>query len=338
MHGSKISKSVAVLFSAVFSDVGRAQVPTPATILEIDVENIVQYHEDVFDLSKFANNPGITPSVVASNFDYFLIIGDIVAVNGAPAKGTFANTTRAIKLNPAPTAGQAIADVVRATVNNQIFEILKADGTPIGTITTFGLGGAGSPPPGAPLQVTQGNNAIIGGTGAFLGARGQSGQSATAQAVPQRAASMTEDPANRRINGGGRARFVQHVIPTSVPQVLTTATGPAVFHADFSPVTAAKPAKAGEVLIVRASGLGPTRPGVNPGQPFPMDTRQDVNSPVDVTVNGQSAAVVNKLGWPGLVDTYRVDFRVPDGTAAGTASIQLTAAWITGPAVNIAVQ
>ena len=76
-------------------------------------------------------------------------------------------------------------------------------------------------------------------------------------------------------------------------------------------MTAARPARAGEIVIVRATGLGPTRPGVNPGQPFPSDSVQEVNSPVEVLVGGKTAEVVNKLGWPGSVDTYRVDFRVP---------------------------
>src|SRR5438132_14379105 len=102
----------------------------------------------------------------------------------------------------------------------------------------------------------------------------------------------------------------------TVPQIVTTAGGPAVFHADFSAVTAAKPTKAGEVLIVRATGLGPTVPGIDPGQPFPTDALRQVNSPIAVTVNGQAAEVVNGIGWPGLVDTYRVDFRVP-ASAAG---------------------
>jgi uncharacterized protein (TIGR03437 family) len=57
-----------------------------------------------------------------------------------------------------------------------------------------------------------------------------------------------------------------------------------------------------------------------------------------VTVNGQDAEVVTSVGWPGLVDTYRVDFRVPSGLAAGTASVQLSAAWINGTAARIAVQ
>ena len=93
-----------------------------------------------------------------------------------------------------------------------------------------------------------------------------------------------------------------------------------------------------EVLVARATGLGPTRPGIDPGQPFPSDVGQEVNSPVEVSVNGRSAEVINKIGWPGLVDNYRVDFRVPDGTAAGMAGLQLTAAWITGPPVSIPIQ
>ena len=176
----------------------------------------------------------------------------------------------------------------------------------------------------------------MGGTGAFFGARGLYGQAVTPQTIASRGASVTEDPANRRRNGGGRVRFVLQVVPMFRPEVGITSSGPTVFHADFSPVTAAKPAKAGEVLIVKATGLGPTVPGVNPGQPFPTDAR--VNSPVTVTVNNQDAELVNSIGWPGLVDTYRVDFRVPDGTASGTATIHLTAAWIAGPSVNIPLQ
>jgi uncharacterized protein (TIGR03437 family) len=200
---------------------------------------------------------------------------------------------------------------------------------------TVGLG-VGSAPPGAPLAVTQGNNAIVGGTGAFPGARGQVGQ--TVQTTAARLASMSEDPANRRTYGGGKTRFALHVIPMFRPEVVATATGPAIFHADFSPVTAAKPAKASEILIVKATGLGPTLPGINPGQPFSTDALQQVNSPVAVTVNGQAAEVVNSIGWPGLVDTYRVDFRVPDGAVAGAATIQLTAAWIAGSSINIPLQ
>jgi hypothetical protein len=37
-----------------------------------------------------------------------------------------------------------------------------------------------------------------------------------------RAASMAEDPANRRINGGGTSQYVLHVIPMASSQIVTT--------------------------------------------------------------------------------------------------------------------
>src|SRR5437764_128185 len=84
-----------------------------------------------------------------------------------------------------------------------IFEFLNSDGVLVGTLMSEGLAGAGTPPPGSPPGQSQGNNAIMGGTGAFLGARGASGQIVTPQTVAARTASITEDPANRRANGGG---------------------------------------------------------------------------------------------------------------------------------------
>jgi uncharacterized protein (TIGR03437 family) len=149
---------------------------------------------------------------------------------------------------------------------------------------------------------------------------------------------MAEDPANRRINGGTRGHFFAYLIPTAWPEIVTNASGPAVFHSDFSPVTLSKPARSGEILIVRTFGLGPTAPGITPGTPFPDNPIQEVNSPLEVTVNGKAADVLNKIGWPGTTDTYRVDIRVPDGTAPGMAALQVTSGFIPGREVNIPVQ
>jgi hypothetical protein len=220
-----------------------------------------------------------------------------------------------------------------------VIEILQSDGTPVGTVTAFGFGGnSAPPPPGAPKSVSAFNFAVMGGTGAYLAARGQLGRGALTPGTGPRIASITEDPANRRINGGGKLAWILHLIPMSTPQIATTMSGPAITHADFSLVTAARPAKAGEVLILFASGLGPTRPGVDPGQPFTADPPQVVNSPVQVLVNGKTGDVLYAGGYPGTVDNYQVNFRVPDGTASGQASIQLTAAWIIGSPVSIPIQ
>jgi len=321
---------LAVCGKAVFG-----QTPPPV-ILGIDVVNQVNYESDVPDYSKLATDPSSTTGVVAKNFSYYISIGDIVAINGKPAKGTFIARQTSVNLNPNAAPGQAIADTTRANVHQVSWEILSADGTAVGTIIATGLG-QGPAPPGAPLMTAQGNSAIVGGTGAFLGVRGQQGSALPVTAMSP-LVSVTEDPANRRLRNGGALHYVVHLIPMSRPEIVIASSGPAVFHADFSPVTTAKPAKAGELLIVKATGLGPTVPGVDPGQPFPSDATQTVNSPVDIMVNGQSAEVLNKIGWPGLVDTYRLDFRLPGGIAGGTAAIQATAAWITGSSVNIPIQ
>jgi len=157
--------------------------------------------------------------------------------------------------------------------------------------------------------------------------------------VSERVASITEDPANRRQNKGGHVLTVLYVVPMSWPTVVTTAAGPAVVHSsDFSLVSASKPAAAGELLSLFATGLGPTRTSLTPGQPFPSSPLAVVNSPIDVTVNGKSAEVLGAVGYPGAVDGYQVNFRVPPGISPGAATIQISAAWIPGAPVNIAVK
>ena len=191
------------------------------------------------------------------------------------------------------------------------------------------------------MTATAGSNFVIaGGTGAFLGARGQMEIAANPPGVAnQRQASITEDPANRRLNGGGIQRYVVHLIPMSVPQIVTTASGPAVTHSsDFSLVTSSKPAAAGEVLSLFATGLGPTVPAVDPGQPFPSSPAATVNSPIEVKVNGNSAEVLGAVGFPGSVEGYQVNFRVPSDAAKGVASIQVAAAWINGAPVSTTIQ
>ena len=136
--------------------------------------------------------------------------------------------------------------------------------------------------------------------------------------------------------------MVLQVIPMELPQIVVNAGFPQiplVMHlGDSSLLTAYNPASAGETLRLLATGLGPTKPGVDPGQPFPASPVAAVNSPVTVTVNGKSATVVAAAGVPGAVGRYYVDFQVPSDTAKGYASIQVSAAWIQGSAVGIPIQ
>ena len=329
--------------AAAFAQTGVAQ-SAPPTILQIDLADYVLYRQDVGDPVKYATDPnavGITTFGPVRNFYQAVHLADIVTVNGRQVKGSFAAAQMVVALRTEPTPGFAIGDTIRNTLAAITLEFLKSDGTQIGTIIASGLGG-GTPPPGSPVPIStilQGghNLAITGGTGAFLGARGQIGS------LPPvgRNTSNTEDPMYRRRNGGGAGtwRWIAHVIPMERPEVRILPTGPAIVHSsDFSPVSAAKPAAQGEILSLFATGLGPVAPGVELGKPFPASPLALVNSPVEVTVNGKPAEVIGAAGYPGSLDSYQVNFRLPPDTARGPATVQVTAAWISGAPVSIPVQ
>ncbi|MFN0166435.1 MAG: hypothetical protein ACKV22_08390, partial [Bryobacteraceae bacterium] len=255
-------------------------------------------------------------------------IGDIRAVNGRPGKGFRTYHVRALpfRVNPAP--GQPIADADGSGTFHCIWQILAPDGTYVGTITD--LGGT----PGS-------DHIVVGGSGAFFGVTGVHGMMQAASGSMQRGASMSEDPAKRRMNGGGKSRATFYLYPRFRPEVEMLPSGPAVFHgADFSQVTATSPAHAGEVLVMRARGLGLIRPQLIPAgfRPFGSDPHEEVNSSVEVTIGGKGAEVINKIGWPGTLDRYRVDVRVPSGIAPGMAALLITAAWIPAEEVKIPVQ
>src|SRR5712692_2430573 len=111
-----------------------AQAP-PVSTLVVDLDNVVEYQCDIiYDPSRFAKDPNIATGKGEGNFGVVTLIGDIVAVNGRPAKGLYVGRTRAVHTTTAPNPSQAIADLTRTAMREQIFEILQSDGTPIGTI------------------------------------------------------------------------------------------------------------------------------------------------------------------------------------------------------------
>src|SRR5260370_35885112 len=99
------------LCGAAFSQRGLAQV-LPPVILQIDTENQVQYLEDISDVSKFATDPSVTTACFPSTdprgecagrhmtFHAFIVLADIVAVNGQAVKGTV--VTHGRRVQPAP--------------------------------------------------------------------------------------------------------------------------------------------------------------------------------------------------------------------------------------------
>jgi hypothetical protein len=321
----------------VFAALDTAAAQAPASILKVELRNVVEYQVDTSDLSKYGTNPNITVGGIipaACLGKPATALGDVVSVNGQPASGAYVSQAVNICVSPTPVPSQPVADTTHNSMRYETYEILQTDGTPVGTVMTEGLNAGGPSPPGPAAGSV--NFAVVGGTGAFLGARGQTGNAAQglgSSQIPIRTASITEDPANRRINGGGHVVFTLYVIPMSRPEIMTIA-----HSSDMSPVSASMPAAAGEMLSLLATGLGPTLPGVAPGQPFPSSPPAAVNSPLVVTVNGEPAEVLSAVGNPGTTDQYQVTFRVPPDTGPGAAAIQLSAAWITGGQASIQVQ
>jgi hypothetical protein len=139
-------------------------------VLQIDIENLIEDQTDTMDTSRYGTNPDITPSAGMLRFAPAIAIGDIVAVNGEPAKGTFVGRPWDLTSRTELTPGRPIADISRVSVGFRTFELLKPDGRAIGTLMVLGLDGGVSPPGG---NLGGQNFAIVGGTGAFLGAGGK---------------------------------------------------------------------------------------------------------------------------------------------------------------------
>jgi uncharacterized protein (TIGR03437 family) len=90
--------------------------------------------------------------------------------------------------------------------------------------------------------------------------------------------------------------------------------------ADFSLVTAAHPAAAGESIVIYLAGMGATNPVVAEGIPTPSEL-----VPVDVqptlTVDGVGAAIGYAGLTPGGVGLYQINFTVPPGARSGNLNL-----------------
>ena len=89
-----------------------AQQPFPV-VLTIDVDNAVLYRSDIADPARRGADASVTTPAAARAFTDILYIGDVVAVNGMPAKGLWTSRQYMMNFSPTPAAGFAVADVNR---------------------------------------------------------------------------------------------------------------------------------------------------------------------------------------------------------------------------------
>ena len=95
----------------------------------------------------------------------------------------------------------------------------------------------------------------------------------------------------------------------------------AALHADFTLVSSAGPARAGETILIYATGLGAVRPPAITGQA--PGALSNVAGNVEVRI-GSRAAVVSFAGLaPGFVGLYQLNVVVPAGLPGGDAALEL---------------
>ena len=146
----RASCCVAVLFAVAAT---AQEVPV---ILRVDVENQVRYG-GVAEPAQIATSPVPVPSTITQlNFNRPIVVGDVIAVNGSPAKGAWVSLENNVRLTPTPTVpvpGGAISDSMYPSVGIHSLEFLKPNGERIGSIFAMGFPPPGQLGPGGPSWV-----------------------------------------------------------------------------------------------------------------------------------------------------------------------------------------
>jgi uncharacterized protein (TIGR03437 family) len=132
--------------------------------------------------------------------------------------------------------------------------------------------------------------------------------------------------------------------PSSGFSMDVTGIAPALYgivfkNADFSLVSPSNPAKAGEALVLYATGMGPTTPALATGQTVPLGPPFFDTAPATVTIGGRNAKVDYSIAAPPYVaGLYQVAVEVPAALGPGSVPIVLTAGGAASNAVTIPVQ
>ena len=117
--------------------------------------------------------------------------------------------------------------------------------------------------------------------------------------------------------------------------LLDSAGTGAIFHGDFSVVTATAPARAGETVVIYATGLGPVSAAAISGVPAALNRTTTVPS---VSIGGVNVNNVAYSGLaPGLVGVYQLNVAIPSGLTPGNKPVQIAVGGLSSNTTMIAV-
>jgi uncharacterized protein (TIGR03437 family) len=115
--------------------------------------------------------------------------------------------------------------------------------------------------------------------------------------------------------------------PVATRQDFTFAVKPGTFPGAIT--VAAKP---GEVLILWATGFGPTSPAAPAGVATPGDRTYAMASSPAITINDVAAVVIGAALAPGAAGLYQIAFQVPDSFPDGDWPLRATIGSVRSPA------
>jgi uncharacterized protein (TIGR03437 family) len=137
-------------------------------------------------------------------------------------------------------------------------------------------------------------------------------------------------------NGGGPGPAFSVTIAAAAPAIFFSPVPAILKNSNYSLVTSTNQAKAGDVLLVFATGLGQTTPALTTGALVP-DAQVDSTRPVTATIGGAPATVTYSIASPGFTGLYQVAVAVPSGVH-GNVPLQLQMGTAASNTVTIPVQ
>ncbi|MEO7653958.1 MAG: hypothetical protein ABIZ80_26160, partial [Bryobacteraceae bacterium] len=126
-----------------------------------------------------------------------------------------------------------------------------------------------------------------------------------------------------RTPGGVSDTVFKDISPTAPSVFRAAGSGTVIREQNAELVSEANPVRAGDTLVIYATGLGVTSPAIDAGMPAPSDNLALAVTRPEVSLNGVPLAVSYAGLAPGEVGIYQINVSVPGGVGGG-ANVPLT--------------
>jgi uncharacterized protein (TIGR03437 family) len=139
-------------------------------------------------------------------------------------------------------------------------------------------------------------------------------------------------------NSNGASQSFNVNVATVAPAIYFDSVGAIVVRStDFSLIRPDNAARAGDSIAIIVTGLGQTTPALGTGQ-IPSQDGWFLAANPTVTIGGRTATVTGAGAVPGMLGTYAVVVRMPDGVPAGNATVVVRMGEAASNSASIAVR